>query len=47
MATVRDLLLGQDASAKAELLLNLINDAAAGRELSSVVSDVIQVGHPT
>lgn len=42
---IRDLLLGEDVSGQVELLLNLISDAAAGRELSNVVSEVIQVGY--
>ncbi len=46
MATPKDVLLGEDVSAKAELLLNLLNDAAAGRELTGVVSEVIQVRAP-
>ncbi len=41
--TPKDILLSEDVSAQAELLLNLLNDAAAGRELSTVLSDVIQV----
>lgn len=41
---LRDLLLGQDVSGQVELLLNLLSDAAAGKELSNVVSEVIQVG---
>eukprot|EP00878_Enallax_costatus_P036408 GHUV01040884.1.p1 GENE.GHUV01040884.1~~GHUV01040884.1.p1 ORF type:complete len:122 (+),score=18.87 GHUV01040884.1:160-525(+) len=40
---IRDLLLGDDVSGQVELLLNLLSDAAAGRELSNVVSEVIQV----
>lgn len=40
---IRDLLLSEDVSGQVELLLNLLSDAAAGRELSSVVSEVIQV----
>jgi hypothetical protein len=43
MATPKDVLLGEDASAKAELLLNLLNDATAGRDVTAVVSEVIQV----
>lgn len=42
-ATPKDVLLGADEGAKAELLLNLLNEAAAGRELG-IISDVIQVG---
>lgn len=41
---IKDLLLGQDVSGQVELLLNLLSDAAAGKELSNVVSEVIQVG---
>lgn len=41
---IRDLLLGQDVSGQVELLLNLLSDAAAGKELSNVLSEVIQVG---
>jgi hypothetical protein len=40
---VRDLLLGQDVSGQVELLLNLLSDAAAGKELSNTVSEVVQV----
>lgn len=39
----RDLLLGDDASQQAEFILNLIEQAAEGRELQNVISDVIQV----
>lgn len=42
---IRDLLLGEDVSGQVELLLNLLSDAAAGRELSNVVSEVIQVSY--
>jgi hypothetical protein len=41
---IRELLLGDDVAGQVELLLNLLSDAAAGRELSNVVSEVIQVG---
>lgn len=40
---IKDLLLGEDVAGQVELLLNLLSDAAAGRELSNVVSEVIQV----
>lgn len=40
---IKDLLLGEDVSGQVELLLNLLSDAAAGRELTNVVSEVIQV----
>ena len=40
---IKDLLLGQDVSGQVELLLNLLSDAAAGKELSNVLSEVIQV----
>lgn len=40
---IKDLLLGQDVAGQVELLLNLLSDAAAGKELSNVLSDVIQV----
>jgi hypothetical protein len=40
---IRELLLGDDVAGQVELLLNLLSDAAAGRELSNVVSEVIQV----
>ncbi|KAF8065439.1 hypothetical protein HT031_003040 [Scenedesmus sp. PABB004] len=40
---IKDLLLGDDVAGQVELLLNLLSDAAAGRELSNVVSEVIQV----
>lgn len=43
MNKIKDLLLGQDVSGQVELLLNLLSDAAAGKELSNVVSEVIQV----
>lgn len=43
-STPKDILLGDDIAGQAELLLSLLSDAAAGRELSNVVSDVIQVG---
>ncbi len=43
MSTPKDILLSENAAAQAELLLNLLSDAAAGRELTSVVSDVVQV----
>lgn len=49
---VRDLLLGDDAQQQAEFILNLISEAAEGREVLNVISDVIQVtiaggvGHP-
>jgi hypothetical protein len=44
---VKDLLLGDDPqkdAQRAELILSLISDAAEGREIANVVSDVIQVG---
>lgn len=41
---IKDLLLGQDVSGQVELLLNLLSDAASGKELSNVLSEVIQVG---
>lgn len=40
---VRDLLLGEDAAAQADFILGLVSDAAEGKELLNVVSDVIQV----
>lgn len=40
---IKDLLLGQDVAGQVELLLNLLSDAAAGKELSNVLSEVIQV----
>jgi len=40
---ITSLLLGQDVSGQVELLLNLLSDAAAGKELSNVLSEVIQV----
>lgn len=40
---IKDLLLGQDVSGQVELLLNLLSDAAAGKELSGVLTEVIQV----
>lgn len=40
---IRELLLGDDVAGQVELLLNLLSDAAAGRELSNVVSEIIQV----
>ncbi|KAI8464574.1 MAG: hypothetical protein J3K34DRAFT_114028 [Monoraphidium minutum] len=49
---VRDLMLGEDTAAQAEFILNLISEAAEGREVLNAVSDVIQVtiaggvGHP-
>jgi hypothetical protein len=43
---IKDLLLGEDVAGQVELLLNLLSDAAAGRELSNVVSEVIQVSVP-
>ena len=39
----RDLLLGEDAGAQAEFILGLIAEAAEGREIQNVISDVIQV----
>ena len=41
---IKDLLLGQDVAGQVELLLNLLSDAAAGKELSNVLGEVIQVG---
>jgi hypothetical protein len=41
---IKDLLLSDDAQGQAELLLNLLSEAAAGQDISNVVSDVIQVG---
>ena len=41
---VKDLLLSDDAQGQAELLLNLLSEAAAGQDISNIVSDVIQVG---
>jgi hypothetical protein len=43
---VRDLLLGEDAGQQADLILSLISEAAEGRELQNVISDVIQVRKP-
>jgi hypothetical protein len=43
LARLRDLLLSPDVPGQVELLLNLLSDAAAGKELSNVVSEVIQV----
>ena len=39
----RDVLLSESTPEQAELLLNLLSDAAAGKELSNIVSDVVQV----
>lgn len=42
---VRDLLLSADVPGQVELLLNLLNDAASGKEQvgSNTISEVIQV----
>ena len=40
---IKDVLLGSDAAATVELLLNLLTDAASQRDVSSAVGDVIQV----
>ena len=42
-AAAQDGLLGTDAAAAGELLLNLLTDAASQRDVSAGVSDVIQV----
>jgi hypothetical protein len=42
-ASAKEVLLGSDAAASVELLLNLLTDAASQRDVSSGVSDVIQV----
>jgi hypothetical protein len=39
----KELLSGNDVPAQAELLLNLLNDAAAGRDVSGLVSEVAEV----
>jgi hypothetical protein len=44
---VRDMLLGEDTNVQAEFILNLIEEAAEGREVANVISDVIQVGWVT
>jgi hypothetical protein len=43
MVSARDLFSGNDVPAQAELLLNLLNDAAAGRDVSGLVSEVAEV----
>jgi hypothetical protein len=39
----KDLFTGNNVPAQAELLLNLLNDAAAGRDVSGLVSEVAEV----
>ena len=41
---VRDLLLSDQTDKQAEFILSLSADAAEGRELPPVITDVIQVG---
>jgi hypothetical protein len=44
MSTAREILTSEDIDAQAQLLLSLLSDAAAGRDLFGVATDVIQVG---
>lgn len=42
MASIREVLAGSDASSQAELLINLLNEAAGGRDLHNSITEVIE-----